>query len=98
METLVHSATQCSASTCRLGPFGASMSHGVTASESPLYMDLAGRAFFSLSHGGHEPAQVRHLSGVCLSIWHEYASLHNLHVPLLLLPSQPLKNSSLLSL
>lgn len=32
------------------GPFGASASHGFTASESPLYMDLAGRAFFSLSH------------------------------------------------
>ena len=42
------------ASTCRQGPFGASMSHGITASESPLYMDLAGRAFFSLSHGGYE--------------------------------------------
>ena len=73
-------------STCRLGPFGASVSHGVTASESPLYMDLAGRAFFSLSHGVYKPAQLRHLSGVCLSIWHGSACQDSActHVHLLL--------------
>ena len=43
------------------------MSHGVTASELPLYMDLAGRAFFSLSHGGFS-------AGICQeSACHEFA-------------------------
>lgn len=69
------------ASPCRSGPFGASASHGFTASESPLYMDLAGCAFFSLSHGGYEPAQVRPLSEVCLAIWHESACQEFAYAP-----------------